>query len=276
LNANSSLNLDKHKDEYILTSTEEVDSHVFRGQGVVAKDVECVLIFDPQSSSFQLKPLDFTLRVNPSREKAGGNGTAKSSSNNATSVITAGTDSSRSPSISSGSLSRSLSPVTSHPNSGSLNESSKSAAKTSPAPRKPVASKKPPSTGRVAKKSVPSKRPVAKKSTVKPPSNEEVVVESNNDSDVDEDLLGALANELEESLEDDSNDSSSKKAVEMESEDDDQSIEVVDNNKSQSAVASKVNSAFSSPSLGLGPMSLRGFADSSRREEDDLSSSEEE
>jgi hypothetical protein len=272
LNANSSLNLDKHKDEYILTSTGEVDSHVFRGQGVAAKDVECVLIFDPQSSSFQLKPLDFTLRVNPSREKAGGNGTAKSSSSNATPVITAGTDSSRSPSISSGSLSRSLSPVTSHPNS----ESSKSAAKTSPAPRKPVASKKPPSTGRVAKKSVPSKRPVAKKSTVKPPSNQEVAVESNNDSDVDEDLLGALANELEESLEDDSNDSSSKKAIEMESEDDDQSIEVVDNNKSQPALASKVNSAFSSPSLGLGPMSLRGFADSSRREEDDLSSSEEE
>lgn len=205
--------------------------------------------------------------------------------------------SSRSPSTSSGSHSRSLSPVNSNPNSGGSSSSSSDTLKvkskiksSSSTSRTQIASKKPPSTGKVAKKSVPSKRPVAKKSTMKHTISPTTTVtddgevsaqseQSSDHYDVDDDLLGALANELEESLEDNSNDSGgSKKEVESEQEDSDyQAIQVVESkNRNIPGVSSTVTSTFSSPALGTGPMSLRGFADSSRRDEDDLSSSEEE
>lgn len=245
---------------------------MFRGQGQATKDVECVLVFDPATSGFELKPLDFTLRVNPSREKP-------SSSNSTTNRPPPfATDSSRSPSVSSESHSRSISPM---PKGGQTTlklETVKSEVvkPLTSATRKQVASKKLPST-RVAERSVPGTQ-TAKKSTVKASSKEIV----HNDSDVDEDLLGALANELEESLEDDSNDPKKPVVVsgseESDVDDDYQGIQVIESNKPPARrPESAVNSAFPSPAVGSGgPISLRGFVDSTRPDEEDLSSSEEE
>lgn len=299
--------LSKNKDDVTITANE----HTFRGNGSKTKDTECVLIYDPVSETFQLKSLDYGMRVNVSREKSrknGGTGAATGglqlpNSGNSAEGSSQSVSASPSPSLS---LSRSPSPERARKppgvvkNSGSSNDaivndsiskgsSSRSSSRkgvrassrgpSNPAPvksqRPQVSSKKPPSYST----STSSKPIVPHTSQYK---NDYTNNASSNDDDED-DILGALANELEESLEGENNDMS---------QDMDQSlVTIIDRSSTRGRMANGPgagggggvgtprNTTFTpSPSLGTrtGPISLRGYASASRADEDEMSSSEEE
>lgn len=341
------------------------------------KDVECVLVFDPPTSSFKLMPLNYVLRVNPSREKPGK--VKEAISRNPSPVVVNPTRSTPTPSAAafksiaspkvtpvSSPLINSLpqSPIVKATTSNSAKpqagiskppRTAKSAAKSGPTstmkkvtrtaknasakvaagrraapvanhttnnapPLVNSASKAPPAVAaprRTAAKSLPavaspatsptkpatSSKPAPKKKILS-----EEIVHAEDDEDLemkqvddgsDDDLLGALANELEESLEDDSNhsnasgDSNGKyensnghgnsygfsNTNDSASSDEDEQftnrVDIIDRSSSSAA-----NGAFNSPngsqSRSGAPMSLRGFLSNGRPEEEELSSSEEE
>lgn len=341
------------------------------------KDVECVLVFDPSTSSFKLMPLNYVLRVNPSREKPGK--VKEAISRNPSPVVVNPSRSTPTPTAASalkGVASPKVTPVSSPlintlPQSPNVKPTNNNAARTqagiSKAPRAtksaaksgptstmkkvtrtaknasakvaagrraapaaiPPTNTTPPTVNSASKASpapqVPPRRTAAKSlptaaspatSPTKPATStksapkkkilSEEIVHPEDDEDIemkevddgsDDDLLGALANELEESLEDDSNHSNTSGennrnydsangqgnghgfsvANDSSSSDEDEQftnrVNIIDRSSS-----SATHGAFNSPnsSHSGGPMSLRGFLSHGRPEEEELSSSEEE
>ncbi|KAA8916147.1 hypothetical protein TRICI_001696 [Trichomonascus ciferrii] len=103
----------RDRDEYVIEAKgtqSSQESHMFRGQASAAKESEYVLVFDPDSQTFELQPLDFTLRMNSSREKS------KKSGNGNSIVLPSSVDKkSPSPLPNSSASSRSISPDESRP-----------------------------------------------------------------------------------------------------------------------------------------------------------------
>lgn len=237
------MTMNRNKDEVTISANE----HTFRGTGAQTKDTECVLIYDPSTETFQLKQLNYGLRVNVSREKP------KKTGPGGLALPNSGESSSRSISSSpSLSVSRSPSPERSKKTVAKQASSSTEAVKK---PRK--AAKKPSSRPQVSSK--------------KPPSQQQPTNNNVNDNDED-DILGALANELEESLEGENGGPSDSETGGL--------ITIIDRSSSRTGGSGTPrNTTFTpSPSLGTrtGPISLRGYASASRADEDELSSSEEE
>uniref|UniRef100_A0A060TCL4 ARAD1D37026p n=1 Tax=Blastobotrys adeninivorans TaxID=409370 RepID=A0A060TCL4_BLAAD len=235
------------------------EPHLFRGQATSAKDNEYVLVFNQSTKSFDLQLLDFTLRMNASREKPS---TRKQLSlppreGSSTPVGT---------------------PVTSTP-AGASNSFSEKASK----PDEPQRVTRAPSGAKASSSPMPEtsslpKKPKAKR---KPKTESKPVANVSADDDGDDDDLMGLADELEESLEDEGSaeaNNNESKSDNTSDEDEDMGNNVMVLEPIPSARQTPM-SAFSSPALGTprgsGPISLRGYV-GNRPEEDDLSSSEEE
>lgn len=252
------------------------EPHLFRGQATSAKDNEYVLVFNQSTKSFDLQLLDFTLRMNASREKPSTRkqlslppreGSSTPVSTPSSSTPAAGTHAGTHVGTHAG-ASNSFSERASNPDepqrASSKASRAPSGAKASPSPM-PEASSLP-------------KKPKAKRKSraeSKPVAN----VSADDDGD-DDDLMG-LADELEESLEDEGSaeaNNNESKSDNTSDEDEDMGNNVMVLDPAPSARQTPM-SAFSSPALGTprgsGPISLRGYV-GNRPEEDDLSSSEEE
>ncbi|KAG5368949.1 hypothetical protein CJU90_1196 [Yarrowia sp. C11] len=255
-------------------------THTFSGGVAPASDLECVLVWDAPSNSYVLHPLDATLRV--SRDKAAGAGGA----GGARATRTASPENSDGLGISlpgAGKIvseeelrkKRAIEAREAKAAAAAAAQAAEEAAEAANLEAelmeadlgleeeeveevKPVV-KKAPVKKAPAKKAAPKKaapKPAAKR----PPTSTPTATVSSSESDVDADLddFGDLANELEESLEQFSKD------------DEGDVMMIVDDSHD-----TKPKHSWNMPAGGGGPMSLRGYA-GGRREEDELSSSEEE
>ncbi|KAG5360695.1 hypothetical protein CJU89_3776 [Yarrowia sp. B02] len=267
------LDEDRDKGNWVLRgSGGSQGTHVFSGGVAPASDLECVLVWDASSNSYVLHPLDATLRV--SRDKAAGGSGARA-------TRTASPESTDGLGISLPGAGKIVSEeelrqkreveareakIAAAAKAQAAEEAAEAARleaelmeadmgleeekeEKKPEEKKPVKA--------AAKKAPQKKKPAPKPAAKRPPTSTPTAAASSSESDVDDDF-GDLANELEESLEQFSKD------------DDGDVMMIVDDSHEP-----KPRHSWNVPAGGGGPMSLRGYA-GGRREEDELSSSEEE
>ncbi|CAN6670584.1 hypothetical protein TRVA0_043S00562 [Trichomonascus vanleenenianus] len=306
LDDSSAFTLSKDKDDCIIegNGVNSNETHVFRGQGTDAKDNEYVLVFDPQTKSFELMPIDLTLRVNRSREKpkrlANHDGNSlvlpsRSSDSNSASPRSVSPEKQKSPEVppvakktvksSTPAAAAAPSPAKPEPvRAPSAKPEPVKAPSTKPEPVKaPQSPVRPPVAKKTVKRKPAQKKPPSSSATTsRPRTAGKKPVEHTVEEEDDDDLLGNLANELEESLEDEEGNGALKAnnngmAMDEESEESDEdedSIITLEPRKMSNTDTGSTDIGFNGMSR-TGPISLRGYV-GGRPEEEDVSSSEEE
>lgn len=232
-------------------------------------EAECVLLFNPETNKFELRPLDYSIRVAPASKDR------KTSPSEEEEPVIVEPPPFTKP---EDTMQHWEEKFRAQDNKGSNHRSYDGGS----SERKPYKSKSKPFT----------QIPAAPVQTIKftVPDNDDADIEmghdlsdNNDDDDDDDELLGELVNELEGSLEDDGKPNATSRNDESDSDDDTKGggmIEIVEN---RSKTNDTVKSFYQSPPKSLnnqqGPISLRGFISGQQRrenEEDLLSSSEEE
>lgn len=269
----------RDKDTVTIEGTGENESHFFKGSVAEGGEAECVLLFNPETNKFELRVLDYALRVTPaSKDSKKGFEAEEVTPAPAEPVYTKPEDTM-------------AQKFEAQDNKGSSYIKGKNGRTSKSRPSvAPVSS-----ASRVPKNSAPRERievsiPLADETAKSKSSvgSNHVQDEDDDDDEDDAQLLGELENELE-MLSDDNTAKGRDENKEDDDDDDDEgnsggmSIQIVDRSKSGSGISSNSKSFYQNsppkPGGGTGPISLRGFISGAARrenEEDLLSSSEEE
>lgn len=65
LDPSTVLNMNRENDSVTIEATGDGESHFFKGSVTDGGEAECVLLFNPDTNRFELRPLDYAIRVTP-------------------------------------------------------------------------------------------------------------------------------------------------------------------------------------------------------------------